>query len=259
MIALWILVSLILLVIFGKWVLLVFLSPIISWHCNREAVKAALLQKEDEEIIKTGRLNELHEISPSNPKLSLFLHLKSTIYSYLSGFERYILIKIGYIPSHHIRDFFYRNVFKVNMAKGSVIYYGAELRGQYNLTLMKGAIVGDRCTIDARRGFIRIGRNVQLGNNVNLWTGSHDMNDPYFRSMPGKRGPIIIEDYVWIGPGATVLHSVKIGKGSVIAAGSIITKDVEPFSVMAGVPAKKIGERNHDMKYDLSKFHIPFY
>lgn len=253
MLALWILTGLILFCLAGKWVLLLILWPLIAWHCKHERTVALATSINDARVL--AKEIELPAHEPSNPSKSI----KLFVYTYLSAFERYIIIKTGFIPSHHIRDFIYRRIFLVRISKGAVIYYGAEIRGPYNLILEKGAIVGDKCTIDARRGYISIGKNVQIANEVSLWTGSHDYNDPYFRSMPGKRGPIVIEDYAWVGPRVTVLHSVKIGKGAVIAAGALVTKDVEPFAIMAGVPAKKIGQRNPDLKYDLSKFHIPFY
>ncbi|UTH46303.1 acyltransferase (plasmid) [Loktanella salsilacus] len=55
--------------------------------------------------------------------------------------------------------------------------------------------------------------------------------------------PVIIEDNVWIGHGATILKGVRIGTGSVIAAGAVVVRDVEPFSIVGGVPAKKINSR----------------
>lgn len=69
--------------------------------------------------------------------------------------------------------------------------------------------------------------------------------------------PIFIDDYVWIGVGAIVLQGVKIGKGAVIAAGSVVTKDIEPYSIVAGVPAKVIGKRNPDLDYKCL-WKIPF-
>jgi galactoside O-acetyltransferase len=56
-------------------------------------------------------------------------------------------------------------------------------------------------------------------------------------------GKIIIEDGVWIGSNAVVLPNTRIGKASIIAAGAVVTKDVEPYSIVAGVPAKKIKDR----------------
>lgn len=60
---------------------------------------------------------------------------------------------------------------------------------------------------------------------------------------------VIIEDYVWIGPNVIILPGVHIGKGSVCAAGCIVTRDVQPYSVMAGIPAKKVNERPKNLQY----------
>jgi Acetyltransferase (isoleucine patch superfamily) len=64
----------------------------------------------------------------------------------------------------------------------------------------------------------------------------------------------LIEDYVFIGPRAIILPGVKIGKGAVVAAGAVVTKDVAPFSVVGGVPAKIIGERKiKNLSYKLGR------
>ncbi|UAM96600.1 acyltransferase [Polaribacter litorisediminis] len=94
-------------------------------------------------------------------------------------------------------------------------------------------------------GEIIIGDNVIVGPRCVLHSGNHNYEDP---DIPiWKQGysfsPIIIEDDVWIAANVTVLKGVTIGKGSVIAAGSVVTKNVEKYSIMAGVPAKIIGQR----------------
>ena len=61
--------------------------------------------------------------------------------------------------------------------------------------------------------------------------------------------PININDYVWIGANVTVLQNVKIGQGAVVCAGSVVTKDVEPYSIVAGTPARPIGKRNKQLNY----------
>lgn len=59
----------------------------------------------------------------------------------------------------------------------------------------------------------------------------------------------MIDDYVWICTGATVCANVHIGEGAVIAAGAVVTNDIEPYTIVGGVPAKKIGERNKNLDY----------
>lgn len=178
---------------------------------------------------------------------------------YILGYIRYADFQTGFIPSHHLRNFLYRYVWLVDMEPKVIIYWGAEIRASEQLHIGRGSIIGDKAILDARRGGIYIGKNVNFSTGVHLWTGQHDYNDPYFRSMPGKRGPIKIKDRVWIGPGVTILHSVTIGEGAVVAAGAVVTKDVEPYALVAGIPAKKIGERARDLRYEFSGEPSHFY
>lgn len=108
-----------------------------------------------------------------------------------------------------------------------------------------GSHVNRMCTLDARGG-LYIGNSVSISHGVMLMTGSHDMNSCDFSV---NYLPIIIEDYVWIGCGAIVLQNVRIGRGAVVAAGAVVTKDVPPHSVVGGIPAKVIGERNSKLDY----------
>ena len=87
----------------------------------------------------------------------------------------------------------------MNLGKSCIVYYGAELRGPEKLNVGEGTILGDHIILDARRGGIHIGKYVRINSNVSLWTGSHDLNAPDFRSMPHKRGPITIGDRVGLG------------------------------------------------------------
>lgn len=191
-------------------------------------------------------------------KKTLKGQLKSIVRKYIKGSIRLHVFKTGYIQSHHLRMFVYRYVYMAKIKRKCIIYYGAELRGAHQLHIDEGSIIGDKSVLDARRGGIFIGKYVRINSNVSLWTGSHDMNDPYFRSTPDKRGPIHVGDRVWIGPNVTILHDVSIGEGAVIAAGAVVTKDVEPFTLVGGVPAKKIGERSRDLRYTCPVSYYPF-
>jgi maltose O-acetyltransferase len=73
-------------------------------------------------------------------------------------------------------------------------------------------------------------------------TLSHDYNVPGFSDLDA--GPVTIEDHVWIGSRAMILPGVTVGRGAVVAAGSVVTKDVAPMTVVAGVPAKPVAERD---------------
>lgn len=102
---------------------------------------------------------------------------------------------------------------------------------------------GKRCFIQQcctffGRGGITIGDDVFIGPKVNLITINHDVN-PENRSATYGR-PIVIEDKVWIGINATVLPGVRIGYGAIIGAGSVVTKDVPPMTIVAGNPARII-------------------
>ena len=117
----------------------------------------------------------------------------------------------------------------------------------------KNTHINQGCLIDGRGG-IYIGDNVSISHNVTIMTGSHDSNSKYFAN---KHLPISIKDYVWIGTNATILQNVTLEEGCVVAAGAVVTKNFPPYSIIAGVPAKIIGERSKELSYKC-KFTQPF-
>ena len=107
----------------------------------------------------------------------------------------------------------------------------------------KPVTIGKRCFIQQcctffGRGGISIGNDVFIGPKVNLITINHDP-DPENRSATCGR-PIVIEDKVWIGINATILPGVRIGYGAIVGAGSVVTRDVPPLTIVAGNPARII-------------------
>ena len=98
--------------------------------------------------------------------------------------------------------------------------------------------------LGASGGRIVIGDNVLIGPNVVLRAADHGIaRSSIIRSQPHKGGEIIVEDDVWIGSNAVILRNVKLGLGCVVAAGSVVTGNVEPYVVVGGIPARKISER----------------
>jgi maltose O-acetyltransferase len=110
-------------------------------------------------------------------------------------------------------------------------------------------IIGDRSGIGANsflHGPTTIGKNVMMGPDCYVYTRNHqfDRTDiPMIDQGFKDKEPVIIEDDVWIGARVIILPGVKIGKGSIVGAGAVVTKDVEPYSIVAGVPAKLIRKR----------------
>lgn len=235
-------------VLYFKWLFFVLMLPVIRFFHVYKVKKFKLGQ--EEKIDATSFTTKEYK-----KKTSILYILKK----YLFGYIRYATFQVGLIPSHSVRNFLYRYIWLVDMQKKAIIYWGAEIRSSEQLHIGIGSIIGDKAILDARRGGIYIGENVNLGSCVQLWTGQHDYNDPYFRSLPGKRGPIKIGNRAWLGPNVIVLHSVTIGEGAVVAAGAVVTKDVEPYTLVGGIPAKKIGERCRNLCYEFQGDYSPFY
>ena len=144
------------------------------------------------------------------------------------------------------------------MEKNSIIYWGAEIRAHQNLEIGKGTIIGDKSLLDARNG-IKIGCNVNFSSNVSIYTEQHDHRDSLFRCNSDSSFGVEIGDRSWIGPNVVILHSVCIGEGAVVAAGAVVTKNVEPYTIVAGVPARKIADRNRNLDYTFDGHPSPFY
>lgn len=129
----------------------------------------------------------------------------------------------------------------------TTILTSADLLAPRGITIGAGSIVGRYCLIDGRGG-LTIGENVNISNYSILISGSHDIDDPGFR---GWVSPTVVHDWAWIGIRATVLGGLQIGEGAVVAAGAVVTRDVEPYTVVGGVPARVIKQRVRDLDYKL--------
>jgi acetyltransferase-like isoleucine patch superfamily enzyme len=155
---------------------------------------------------------------------------------------------LAYLPSQTIRHLFLR-MQGVKLGKGAVVYSGFEVRNPKGIIVGHHSLVGHKAVLDGRCG-LTIGNNVNISEEVMFWTMQHDYNDKDFKAVGG---PITIGDYAWISVRSIILPGVNVGKGAVVAAGAIVTKDVEEFTIVGGIPAKKIGDRNRDLQYTLGK------
>jgi len=152
-----------------------------------------------------------------------------------------ILRFVGFIPLHFVRKFFYL-ISGVKMPWDSTIHIGANFFNPSNVSIGHDTIVGDHCFMDGRAP-LKIGNHVGIASQVLIYNDEHDINSPDYGN---SFGPVEIGDYVFIGPRVIILPNIKIGKGAVIAAGAIVTKDIPENEIWAGVPAKKISDRKID-------------
>ena len=122
-----------------------------------------------------------------------------------------------------------------------IAHSGGNIRIGENFSINVNSYIGA-----ADGGNINIGNNVLIAQNVVLRASNHNFSD---NTIPINKqghsiGKIIIEDDCWIGANVVVTPNVKIGKNSIVGAGAVVTSDIEPFSIVAGVPAKLIRKRN---------------
>lgn len=159
----------------------------------------------------------------------------------------YMLNLVGKIPGQYIRNFLYNWFFKIKIGCNSVIYNNCEIRDSHKITIGDYSSIGDHCILDGRGG-LTIGNSVNFSTGVWVWTMQHQVNDPDFACESAE---VVIEDYAWLSCRSVILPGVRIGKGAVVAAGAVVTKDVEPYTIVGGVPARKIGERSKELRYEL--------
>ncbi len=156
---------------------------------------------------------------------------------------------IGRLPVTTVRTALARRVLGVTVDRTAQLHRWREIRHGENLRIGPRTTIGFWATFDARHP-ITIGERVNLSSEVALWTLQHDPDSPSFGT---SGGPIVIEDYAWVSFRATILPDVTVGEGAVVAAGAVVTKDVPPYSIVGGVPAKVIGQRPRGLDYELGR------
>lgn len=157
-----------------------------------------------------------------------------------------LLADIGHVPSHRFRNAWYRRS-GMHLPPSSSIHWRAEFYAPERIVVGEHCTIGDSCFLDGRSG-LTIGDSVNLGSHVTIYTREHDVNSPDFAETGS---PVVVGTHAWISSHSIVLPGVTIGEGAVVAAGAVVTRDVPPFTIVGGNPAKVIGERNRDLRYRL--------
>ena len=132
---------------------------------------------------------------------------------------------------------------KCTVASGAILQGNVEM-GE-NCSVQAYSVLVGYGTPDDREGAITIGNNVRIAPHVMIIGGNHVFDDStkLIIEQGLHRKSIVIEDDVWIAGRVNIMAGVTIGEGSIIGAGSVVTKDIPPYSVAVGVPAKIIKQR----------------
>jgi acetyltransferase-like isoleucine patch superfamily enzyme len=147
-----------------------------------------------------------------------------TLKTWIKRIKKAFYYKVGmHFPYNKVRV---RAMRKLGFKVGEQVYFPADLMIAQNL-------VDDKA-------YIEIGDRVAIGPRVTLIPVEHANASRVRAAMGVRMGGVKIKDDVWIGAGVIILSGVTVGECSVIGAGAVVTKDVEPYTVVAGVPAKKI-------------------
>lgn len=164
----------------------------------------------------------------------------------------FLNVWIADLPIAPLRLAYYRHFCKIKIGTSSNIWRGARFTGDSFDKITIGA--GCSIAFDSfwvAGAAITLGDAVVFGHHVQLYTSDHDPDAPDFAR---RDAPIVIGDHAWIGSRALILPGVTIGAGAVVAAGSIVTKDVPPYTIVAGQPAKVLRERGtRQFTYQITK------
>lgn len=159
-------------------------------------------------------------------RLIIFLRNNQFIYSTFRSFRnRYQIWKYGTNNVH------------------PTVYISPKCKISHDLIAHQYSFIADECRVGPK---VELGKYVMFGPKVAIIGADHCFDKPgtpmIFSGRP-ELLPTIIEDDVWVGYGSIIMSGVRIGRGSIIASGAIVTKDIPPYQIYGGIPAKKIGER----------------
>ena len=172
--------------------------------------------------------------------------------SYCIDFCVMLLNICTWIPLHSVRNLIWR-MSGVKIGRKSTLHTGIRTFDPRNIIVGEGTIVGFGTFLDGREP-VMIGSHTDIASEVMVYNQEHDLSAADFHAVGG---PVKIGDYVFIGPRAIILPGVTIGDGAVVAAGAVVTKDVSPYTIVGGVPAKEIGERKlKNPHYVLGRFKL---
>ncbi len=154
---------------------------------------------------------------------------------------------VGSFPVRFVRRA-YLKAYLGQFGKGTGVQMRCRFLNGRRVYLGERCVVNFGCTFDGRHYDIRLGSDVSIGPEATILTLGHDPDSPDFANAGGD---VVVGDRVWIGYRAVILPGVSVGEGAVVAAGAVVTRDVEPFTVVGGSPARKLKDRSRELAYAL--------
>ena len=154
---------------------------------------------------------------------------------------------IGRMPSRTVRHG-YLKLWLAGFGRGSGVQLGCRFLNGRKIAIGPRCVINFGTLIDGRRYPVSIGADVSIGPEAAILTLGHDPHAPDFAD---RGGAVRIGDRAWIAYRAVILPGVSIGEGAVVAAGAVVVEDVPAFTVVAGNPARPVGERRRDLSYRL--------
>jgi acetyltransferase-like isoleucine patch superfamily enzyme len=136
-----------------------------------------------------------------------------------------------------------------DIARSATLQGGIRFFHVRRLRIGAHTLVNRGVYLDNRAG-LEIGRNVSIAHDVRIYTLGHDPHDPQFAT---KGASVRIDDYAVLFAGAMVMPGVHLGRGCVVMAGAVVTKDVPPMRIVGGNPARDLGERRAEPAYTLKR------
>ena len=154
---------------------------------------------------------------------------------------------IGHLPSRRLRRLLLQPWLQA-MGQGSGVQLHCRFLYGPGVRLGERCVINHGCLFDGRRFAIRVGNDVSIGPEAAILTLGHD---PRSDDFADRGGTVSIGNHVWIGYRAVVLPGVNIGEGAVVGAGAVVSRDVAPYTIVVGNPARTIGERAKHLTYQL--------
>ncbi len=198
-------------------------------------------------ILYALRFGIVHRIKAINKTFSRFVLYKKL------GLQALFIVVKGYNLIYNWLPFFFaKNILLrfsgIKIGNNSYIHTKVKFFHLGNISIKNNSVINSGCYLD-NRNKITIGSNVSIAHDTKIYTLGHDVNDPQFKHV-GKE--VTIDDYACLFSNVLVMPGVTIGEGAVVFPGSVVTKNVEPYTLVGGNPARPIGKRRRDFSYKLN-------